>query len=63
MLAPKDPVVDKPDTVHDPRFPVHVTTGLVEDGQSTRAYTSYCLGFKHRSKAARYRVSKLADLS
>ena len=44
MLAPRDPVVDKPDTVHDPRFPVHarvhVKTGPVGDGQSPRAYTS-----------------------
>ena len=39
--------------IHDPRFPVHVKTGLVGDGQSPRAYTSYYLGFKHRYTAAR----------
>ena len=38
--------------IHDPRFPVHIKTGLVWDGQSAGACTSYCLGFKHKADAA-----------
>jgi len=53
MLAQRDSVVDKPDIVHDPRFPVHVKTGPVGARQSTKAYTSYYLEFKHGYKAAR----------